>query len=258
MEISACPKCGSRRIFQGRLKEGVLTGYNTKYVCRDCGYQGFPLIFDSEEEYKKFLDQIPGKKEYEKRSEKIQNEDSERSFIVKNITVKLGLALIVTGLLITAATRGLYLSFMGVLIFDGIILFLFGIFASREHIQNIDRFKNYPKIAGRIMIVTGVIFLVIYILMVYLFLNLDSLPIDQSNVFVGSEAYFLNLSIVLSFLCVIEIFGGIFSILKKNWLIALIGAIIGTLVLIPFSTVFSLVALILLSFSKPIFSSNTP
>ena len=54
MSITACPKCGSRKIFQGRLKEGVLTGYTDRYVCRDCGYQGSPLIFDSIDEYHKF------------------------------------------------------------------------------------------------------------------------------------------------------------------------------------------------------------
>jgi len=55
MEIKACPKCGSRNIFQGRLGEGVLTGYTSKDVCRDCGYQGMPIIFDSENEYNNFL-----------------------------------------------------------------------------------------------------------------------------------------------------------------------------------------------------------
>ncbi len=54
MRVTACPKCGSRKIFQGRLKEGVLTGYTNRYVCRDCGYQGSPLIFDSNDEYYKF------------------------------------------------------------------------------------------------------------------------------------------------------------------------------------------------------------
>ena len=55
MEIVACPNCGSRRIYQGRLGDGVLTGYTTRNVCRDCGYQGMPIYFDNENEYKKFL-----------------------------------------------------------------------------------------------------------------------------------------------------------------------------------------------------------
>ena len=55
MKIYACPQCGSRQIYQGRLGDGVLTGYITKDVCRNCGYQGMPIIFDSEKEFIKFL-----------------------------------------------------------------------------------------------------------------------------------------------------------------------------------------------------------
>lgn len=55
MEIIACPNCGSRKIFQGRMRDGVLTGYINKNVCRDCGYQGMPIIFDKENDYKRFL-----------------------------------------------------------------------------------------------------------------------------------------------------------------------------------------------------------
>jgi len=55
MEIRACPNCGSKRIYQGRMGDGVLTGYTTRDVCRDCGYQGMPIIFDLEDDYKKFL-----------------------------------------------------------------------------------------------------------------------------------------------------------------------------------------------------------
>ena len=56
MEIKACPKCGGNKIYQGRIGDGVLTGYINRDVCRNCGYQGMPIIFDSEKEYKKFLE----------------------------------------------------------------------------------------------------------------------------------------------------------------------------------------------------------
>jgi len=63
MEITACPKCGSRKIFQGRLKEGVLTGYTpTTYVCRKCDYHGGPIIFDSIRDYKTFLEALKSDK----------------------------------------------------------------------------------------------------------------------------------------------------------------------------------------------------
>lgn len=58
MEITACPQCGSQKIYQGTMGDGVLTGYTSRNVCRDCGYRGMPFIFDSEKEYKKFLDGI--------------------------------------------------------------------------------------------------------------------------------------------------------------------------------------------------------
>ena len=57
MEIFACPNCGSRKIYQGTMGDGILTGYTYKDVCRNCGYQGMPIIFNSEEEYKVFLKQ---------------------------------------------------------------------------------------------------------------------------------------------------------------------------------------------------------
>ena len=61
MEIIACPKCGSRRIYQGTLGDGVLTGYTSREVCHNCGFQGMPLIFDSEEDYINFLENLPKK-----------------------------------------------------------------------------------------------------------------------------------------------------------------------------------------------------
>jgi len=55
MEITACPKCGSKHIFQGTIQSGLPTGYTSKYVCKECGYQGMPFIFNDDAEYKKFL-----------------------------------------------------------------------------------------------------------------------------------------------------------------------------------------------------------
>jgi DNA-directed RNA polymerase subunit RPC12/RpoP len=76
LSVTACPKCGSRKIFQGRLKEGVLTGYTNRYVCRDCGYQGSPLIFDSNDEYYKFQMRKKSDKPIDKNStDQILDED---------------------------------------------------------------------------------------------------------------------------------------------------------------------------------------
>ena len=79
MSITACPKCGSRKIFQGRLKDGVLTGYADRYVCRDCGYQGSPVIFDNMDEYNKF--------QREKKSVKPLDETSEDQILDDDIVL---------------------------------------------------------------------------------------------------------------------------------------------------------------------------
>ena len=56
MKITVCPKCGSKNISMGTMGSGVTFGITSwTETCRDCGYQGQPLLFESEKEYKKFL-----------------------------------------------------------------------------------------------------------------------------------------------------------------------------------------------------------
>lgn len=55
MNITACPDCGSRQIYQGTIHDGVLSGYTSRYVCKVCGYQGMPLEFSTEKSYQKFV-----------------------------------------------------------------------------------------------------------------------------------------------------------------------------------------------------------
>jgi len=64
LEITACPKCGSKYIYQATLGSGLPSGYTSNYVCKECGYnyvckecgyKGMPFIFDNEAEYKKFI-----------------------------------------------------------------------------------------------------------------------------------------------------------------------------------------------------------
>jgi hypothetical protein len=38
------------------MGDGVLTGYTSRQVCKNCGYQGMPLIFSNEKDYKRFLE----------------------------------------------------------------------------------------------------------------------------------------------------------------------------------------------------------
>jgi transcription elongation factor Elf1 len=57
MEITACPVCGSKKIGIGTLGDGIISGLSSwNEVCKDCGYQGASLVFESEAQYNKFLE----------------------------------------------------------------------------------------------------------------------------------------------------------------------------------------------------------
>lgn len=59
MNITACPVCGSKNIGIGTLADGIIPGLSSwNEVCRNCGYQGSSLLFESEEEYQKFLEAL--------------------------------------------------------------------------------------------------------------------------------------------------------------------------------------------------------
>ena len=54
MNIAACSRCGSTNLRRVSIRDDLLSGLSSKYVCRDCKLQAVPFIFDSEEEYLKF------------------------------------------------------------------------------------------------------------------------------------------------------------------------------------------------------------
>ena len=83
MEITACPNCGSKNIGIGTLGDGIISGLSSwKEVCKDCGYQGASLIFDSETEYKKFIDALSNaKKQTEEQQEEIKEENVEEESV---------------------------------------------------------------------------------------------------------------------------------------------------------------------------------
>ena len=110
MEIIACPNCGSRKIYQGTMGEGVLTGYTTRSVCKNCGYQGMPIIFDSETDYKKF---IKGKLKDKK---SIDPTEKEKKIIKKNQKIKRPFGIIIlvlTIILIAIFQIYLYYTYIG-------------------------------------------------------------------------------------------------------------------------------------------------
>ena len=59
MQVTACPNCGSKRIGIGTLGDGIIAGLSSwKEVCRDCGYQGASLLFETEDDYNKYLNAL--------------------------------------------------------------------------------------------------------------------------------------------------------------------------------------------------------
>lgn len=78
MEVTACPNCGSKNIGIGTLGDGIISGLSSwKEVCRDCGYQGASLLFDSEVEYKRFVDALSKAKKQIMEKEQTKEEDAE-------------------------------------------------------------------------------------------------------------------------------------------------------------------------------------
>jgi transcription elongation factor Elf1 len=80
MEITACPVCGSKNIGIGTLGDGIISGLSSwNEVCKDCGYQGASLVFESESEYKKFLEALSyQKKQTETQSKEVNEEKPEQ------------------------------------------------------------------------------------------------------------------------------------------------------------------------------------
>ena len=273
MNITACPKCGSRNIFQGRLKDGVLTGYTSREVCRDCGYRGSPIIFDSEEDYKIFVEQLKkGKSSDETEdisdlSEKdkqiledlkdIKDEPDDfkekESMLLKNPCSSLGFVLFIAGILSTAGTVGRFFIFTGLLVIVGIILIFVGIFGPKEEELQKEsickKMESFPLAAGVLLILNGLIGVFIYL--VILFTVFDPAEFVPEEL----QPFFIAFSFIEIVFCSISLIGGIFSIIRKKWGIAILGAILGTFIMVPFYivTIISMISLILIAYSRDLF-----
>lgn len=294
MKISACPKCGSRRIFQGRMEDGVLTGYTSREVCRDCGYRGSPIIFDSEKEYKKFLEELKTKDEkeessYEYAEDKLTDLTDKEKEIVdflkeideenkdkkdtefrekqnkfpKNLTASMGFGLLVIGILVS------FLSFYFtiLLILVGISLIIIGfITPSEEELQKKyrEKIKKLPKIAGVLLVLNGLVNGLLYFTMLGFVLMYDRLPMiygpnnfNDIMLLMGKyQPYFIAFLSIEILFCIFLIVGGIFALLKKRWGIATLASILG-LFLIPIfyiPVIISFIVLVLLTHSRFIFN----
>jgi DNA-directed RNA polymerase subunit RPC12/RpoP len=110
MEIIACPNCGSKRIYQGTMGDGVLTGYTTRNVCRNCGYQGMPIIFDSVTDFNKFII----KKSKETRISEIKNDEIKKEKKKQKLERPIGISILsLTLILISIISILLYINLLG-------------------------------------------------------------------------------------------------------------------------------------------------
>ena len=98
MEIIACPRCGSRQIYQGNISDGVLTGYTTRFVCKRCHYQGMPLMFSNEKDYNLFLKDHRKEKHYQ-----TEQLDTKQTIEEKDLKVRPPGITILTALLLIQA-----------------------------------------------------------------------------------------------------------------------------------------------------------
>jgi len=91
MKITACPVCGSKNIGIGTLGDGIIPGLSSwNEVCRNCGYQGASLIFESEQEYQKFLEALAFQKkqvelQMNQQNEKNHTKTNEESPVSKSV-----------------------------------------------------------------------------------------------------------------------------------------------------------------------------
>jgi len=126
--------------------------------------------------------------------------------------------------------------------------------------------KSFPKIAGILLIIAGILALVYWIQFLLLditilesYIDIDQLQQLDPTITIEQIVEILNTCAVIE--CVISIFpilGGILAIKKKLWGISLVGSIIGlfTLGIIFTSSILSLISLILLIISKKEFQNK--
>ena len=280
MQITACPKCGSRNIFQGRLKDGVLTGYTSRDVCRDCGYRGSPIIFDSENEYIKFVKELKKEESSDESgdisdysvkdkqvledlkdiNDEVDDFKEKDSVLLKNPCSSLGFALFIAGVLSTAGTVSRLFGFTGILVIVGIILILVGVVGPKEEelqkevVRN--KMKSLPFTAGVLLILDGLIGGFIYFFLLIEAINPSIVvPNDLALVFVDYQGYLILFFSIEIIFCIFCLIGGIFSVVRKRWGVAILGAIFGTLVFVPFYvlTVVAMISLILIAYTRFLF-----
>ena len=142
-----------------------------------------------------------------------------------------------------------------IFILAGIFLFFIGFIGpSREALQNEqnkEKMKKLPKIAGLLLIINGLLNGGLYCILLF-YDQMYGVITDTSN-----YAILVILSIELIF-CIMLVIGGLFSFKNKKWGIAILGSILG-LLLVPYPfgipNIVSFLCLILIAYSRFIFKN---
>lgn len=126
--------------------------------------------------------------------------------------------------------------------------------------------RSFPKIAGILLIIAGILALIYWIqfllldtIMLESYIDIDQLQQLDPTITIEQIVQILNTCAVIG--CILAIFpilGGLLALKKKLWGISLVGSIIGlfTLGIFITSSILSLISLILLIISKKEFQNK--
>jgi hypothetical protein len=85
MTITACPRCGSKNIDIAGIRDYGIPQMYWQKVCRDCEWQGTPLIFENETDYNKFLNSL---NKNVKKEEKVYYKDPAESAPIRRYILR--------------------------------------------------------------------------------------------------------------------------------------------------------------------------
>ena len=85
MKITACPLCGSKNVGMGGIRDGVHPQEFLKQACKNCGWTGTPLEFDTDNEYQQFLHDLSEEDEIR---DKIYYEDPAKAAPIRRYIIR--------------------------------------------------------------------------------------------------------------------------------------------------------------------------
>jgi len=119
MKITACPICGSTHIDIGGVRDGVHPQEYNKKTCKNCGWTGFPLEFETDKEYRRFLIELnKPKNPYTEQQEPFNDDPAAAAPIQRHVYrstwtfLLIGLAITIPALVFLLITVGAQFSYL--------------------------------------------------------------------------------------------------------------------------------------------------